>query len=97
MNIFSALLWVIVIVATILQYVLGYFNKKILWAIFPIVFTFFLILLFFKGKDPNFFQSVVVFIIGNIWLIGYFISGNNKRKKWILWKLRIYHEKNNTF
>lgn len=28
MNIFSALLWVIVIVATILQYVLGYFNIK---------------------------------------------------------------------
>ncbi|MCG0748967.1 hypothetical protein IMAU60057_02674 [Lactiplantibacillus plantarum] len=41
MNIFSALLWVIVIVATILQYVLGYFNKKILGSIFSIVFTFF--------------------------------------------------------
>lgn len=93
MTIFSALLWVIVIVATILQYVLGYFNKKILGSIFPIVFTFFLIILFFKGKDPNFFQSVVVFIIGNIGLIGYFISGNNKRKKKIEKEMNIMKAK----
>ena len=51
------------------------------------------IILFFKGKDPNFFQSVVVFIIGNIWLIGYFISGNNKRKKKIEKEMNIMKAK----
>lgn len=60
MNIFSALLWVIVIVATILQYVLGYFNKKILGSIFPIVFTFFLILnCQIKCNTKNLFLEVV--------------------------------------
>lgn len=54
-------------------------------------------MLFFKGKDPNFFQSffqsLVVFIIGNIWLIGYFISGNNKRKKKIEKEMNIMKAK----
>ena len=50
-------------------------------------------MLFFKGKDPNFFQSLVVFIIGNIWLIGYFITGNNKRKKKIEKEMNIMKAK----
>ena len=43
--------------------------------------------------NPPFFQSLVVFIIGNIWLIGYFISGNNKRKKKIEKEMNIMKAK----
>ncbi|MDN7145422.1 hypothetical protein QS460_05720 [Liquorilactobacillus mali] len=81
MDMFSVLFWCIAVIATVLQYIFGYFNLRITGFLITLLYNVFLILLFFNGKHITLVAAVAVLVIGNFWLFGYFVSGKNRHEK----------------
>ncbi|VDG21104.1 hypothetical protein [Lactiplantibacillus mudanjiangensis] len=77
----TIILWIVVIISTVFQYIEGYFYQKMLSWVLPIIYSASLAWLYFNGKHMTIFPLLLAFVIGNIWFYAYYVSGRNKHDK----------------
>jgi len=81
MDMTTIILWTIVIIDTILQYIEGYYYQKKFSLVLPIMYSLSILWLYFNGKNMTVFPTLLVLVLGNIWFYAYYTFGKNRHAK----------------